>query len=530
MSNSSFAPPRLPAFEDFLKDQILAEEYVSNKISYLRKKSSWSWLLKEYERESQASYLDSEKKRQVITQYNESYPSQGLISTCYDAHGYQNCEVERVADGLLEQTLHAWVYYLELFNHPDRVEALRRISKSTFVPPARPRKAHPVFEAARKNRHAIAISELALTVQGSDKVRTKRTERFKNGPFVKIGRQARSIFFGSANPDIWGSVPAVASMAQAHCLAGIPRDGFFTDPYRQVDFAVKVFEWLEKSPVLEGRTAADVKFLLDNWRHNVVGVLEAQPEKALKRVQLLYEVGVRTFRIYSPEPGTGALVTLKKIREYQKKAKWEPVEIFVGQIVDLAQARALERAGATGLYIGIGGGGRCITGKRSGVAIDWPSLVWELRGKTKLPLIIEGGASDYIPQTLALGASGIGVTRSVGGATIESPGGLLYFKDPHKQRLFKPYRGEASAGMKFMGGRSGPFGIIPYVEGEATITWIEYGRDNTPTILQKLYLLMGDAVLGMVFQNVSSIRELQQIGLTSLQKVTPAELDLRLPH
>lgn len=530
MSDSALTPPQLPTFEDFLKDQTLAEAYVSQKITYLKKKSSWSWLLKEYGRESQTSYIGDEKTRQAAARHNAAYPSQGLISTRYDAQGYQNCKVAKLSTATIDRTLHAWIYYLELFNHPERVKALHKISKSIFKPPTKSRKTNPIFAEAKKNRHAIAISELALTVQGSDKVRTKRTERFKNGPFVKIGRQARSIFFASANPDIWGSVPAVASMVQSHCLAGIPRDGFFTHPQRQVDFAAKVFEWLEKSPVLVGREPTEAAFLLDNWRHNVMGVLEAQPEKALQRVQLLYEVGVRTFRIYSPEPGTGALLTLKRIRDFAKKAKWEPLEIFVGQIVDVAQAKTLEKAGATGLYIGIGGGGRCITGKRSGVAIDWPALVWELRGATKLPLIIEGGASDYIPQTLALGATGIGVTRSVGGATIESPGGFLFFKDPKDQRLFKPYRGEASAGMKFMGGRTGPFGIIPYIEGEATIASIEHGRDNTPTVLQKLYLLMGDAVLGMVFQNVSSIHELQEIGLTSLQKVNPSELFLRLPH
>jgi len=51
------------------------------------------------------------------------------------------------------------------------------------------------------------------------------------------------------------------------------------------------------------------------------------------------------------------------------------------------------------LYIGIGGGGRCKTGPRSGTVIDWPELLWSLRGETSLPEIVEGGASEYVAET-----------------------------------------------------------------------------------------------------------------------------------
>ena len=149
-----------------------------------------------------------------------------------------------------------------------------------------------------------------------------------------------------------------------------------------------------------------------------MGVIDAVPEKALLRAQALYKVGVRTFRVYSPEPGMNVVNTVKAIR---KKFGTE-IEIFAGQVVDVLQAQQIEEAGADGLYIGIGGGGRCITGVRSGSVIDWPILLWELRGKIKIPVIVEGGASDHIATTLALGASGIGVSRAVAGGTIESPG------------------------------------------------------------------------------------------------------------
>ena len=144
-----------------------------------------------------------------------------------------------------------------------------------------------------------------------------------------------------------------------------------------------------------------------------MGVLETEPKKALQRAQALYEAGIRVFRVYSPEPGLGALHTVQQLRKIYDGN----VEIFAGQIVDVEQAKALEAAGVDGFYVGIGGGGRCITGVRSGSVIDWPELVWKLRGEVSLPIIVEGGASDHIATTLALGATGIGVSRIVGDMT-----------------------------------------------------------------------------------------------------------------
>jgi hypothetical protein len=192
------------------------------------------------------------------------------------------------------------------------------------------------------------------------------------------------------------------------------------------------------------------------------------------------------------------------------------------------QAVAIQDRGANGIYIGIGGGGRCITGVRSGLAIDWPQLVEQLRGQLHVPIIVEGGASDAIAQTLAVGATGIGVTRSVSGGSIESPGGWSFLQD-HKS-LFKPYGGEASARVKYMGGRGGPFGIIQYIEGQTTEANITHDRVTVPTLLHNYYLLNGDAILSLVFQNARDIPEFQQIAFNSLVKVSPMELDLRHTH
>ncbi|MDH5533580.1 MAG: IMP dehydrogenase [Candidatus Pacebacteria bacterium] len=502
--------PTIPSFSDLLKERVIAEKYIEELVKYLKKGGQWRDLVDELNRVS-------------TTNHKASYPDQGLTITAYDVVP-SSLTTKKLSKKEITLTLKAWLYYLELFNHPERLESLFATNKQKFKPP---QKSTNKLLNNKKN-YIVGINEFSLTPQGATKSRTKRTERFRQGPFIKLGNQARSIFVGSANPDIWGSSMAIASMAMAHCLCGIPRDGFFSDPNRQTDLAINVIKLLKNSPILEGKSPEIKQKLFKMWIHNLVGVLEANPKKAKIRTTKLYKEGIRSFRIYSPEPGLGALQTLKLLKKLEKENNWEPIEIFVGQVVSTKQALALENAGATGIYLGIGGGGRCTTGVRSGVGINWPQLVWEMRGKVSIPLLVEGGGSDYVAQSLSLGVSAIGVTRAAGGATIESPGGVLYFED--EKKLWKPYRGEASAGMKAMGGRIGPFGFIPYVEGEGTRAYLEHGRDNVPTILQKLNLLFGDAVMALVFQNAQSIEELQKMGAKSLRLSGEGEVAIRHTH
>lgn len=503
----------IPSFSDLLKERDIAEDYIREVVDFLKQNGLWQYLLDEFDRVS-------------TTNPDQAYPDQGLIITDYDEKP-DNLNTKELDQNIVETTIHAWLYYLEIFNHPERLNALFREDQEEFVPP----KTSDNSILGNQMSKIIGINEFSLIPTGADKDRTKRTERFKHGPFVKLGRQARIPFVGSANPDIWGSTSAIASMAMSHALCGVPRDGFYSNPTRQADLAKSVFTMLEKSPVLIGKEQEVQVKLLEMWKHNVMGVLEANPDKAIDRATILYEAGVRTFRIYSPEPGLGPLQTLEQLHAKEKELGWEPIEIFVGQVVDLDQALTLEEAGADGIYLGIGGGGRCTTGVRSGVGINWPQLVWEMRGKLNIPIIVEGGGSDFVAQSLALGVTGIGVTRAVGGGTIESPGGYLYFNDENNNEgPWKPYRGEASAGMKTMGDRIGPFGFIPYVEGEGTRAYLEYGRGNAPTILQKLNLLLGDTIMGHVFQNVQSIEELQRVGAESLRLSGPGEMALRNTH
>lgn len=440
-----------------------------------------------------------------------AYPNQGLLTTPFDF-------LPKHTKGMLSpeemfKILRVRHYFMELFNHPQRMEWLEKVQKKGFTPP--PKVASIVMDRVKNEEIAVSASDLGITVLGSQNDRVSRTERFTQGPFVKLGRQARSLFVGSAMPDIYGSVTAISTMAKCHSLVGVPRNGPFSDVKRQAVLVSQVWDALEQSKVLMGRSKKQQARLLELWKQNVMGVLEVEPYAALKRMEVLYKAGVRCFRVYSPEPGTGALQVVKNIR---KEYGDEP-EIFVGQVVDVQQARQLELAGADGLYIGIGGGGRCITGVRSGSVIDWALLLWQLRGEIAIPVIVEGGASDHIAVTLALGASGIGVSRVVGGGTIESPGGMLYCIDHHGE-YFKPYGGEASARTKYLDKKMLPFNIPSFVEGETRTAKMHHLPYGVPTIPFNLFNLIEDCILSLVFRGVKSIEELQAINPSPLRQQT----------
>ncbi len=477
--------------------------------------------------EKALEHLESDPTKYLAKWYSFSkengdvYPDQGLVRTPYDHLNYRSSQMLPYEKTI--ETLRLRLFFLEMFNHQYRINFLRETDKKPYTAPEKIDCL--AIETAKKTGLSLSIGDIGASVVGSQKERQSRTLRYAQGPFVKIGKHARMIFVGSDSPDVWNTSAAISTMAASHCLATVPRNGVLVDIKRQTDLAKKVFADLKelKDLILSKRTDKDEVY--GYWKRNVGGVIEATHEKALIRATELYKAGIRTFRIYSPEPGMEIIKTTKMLR----KRFGSEIEIFTGQIVDVEQAKQVEAAGADGIFVGIGGGGRCITGVRSGSVIDWPMLVWELRGEIKIPVIVEGGASDHIALTLLLGAAGIGVSRVVSGGTIESPGGLLYCAD-NNGKLYKPYGGEASARTKFLENKVLPFEIPSFVEGETSKSELSFIEHALPTLTYNLHHLNEEAILAMVFRNVASIADLHNINPSPLKRSTNFDSQQRQTH
>lgn len=444
-------------------------------------------------------------------EFGEVYPSQGLLKTPYDYLDYVGKTL--LSEEELAETLVVRRYMLEIFNHPERLKALDKVEKAGFLPP--PAAESEVMEYAASSGLALAIGDLGARVVGTARKRVSRRKLLLDGPFVCLGRYGRIPFSAGAMPDVFGAPAAIAAMASCHALACVPRNGPFSELARQVDLVKAAFEWMDAEQLLEGRK--DREELVKRWRRNVVGVVEPELVSGMRRVRALYSAGVRVFRVYSPEPGMDAGKLVKRIRtKYGRK-----VEIFAGQVATVEQGQKLEEAGADGLYLGIGGGGRCITAVRSGSVVDWPNLAWRLRGKVGIPILVEGGASDHIGVSLLLGVSGIGVSRIAAGGTIESPGGLLYLVDK-KGTWFKPYGGEASARTKYLDKKVLGCGIPAFVEGETSRALRSYVPYVKPTVVENVYLLLEDLILSLVFRGVKSVAELHGLSPSPIRRVTTA--------
>ncbi|MEO8581821.1 MAG: IMP dehydrogenase [Patescibacteria group bacterium] len=516
-----------PTYRDLRTDREQAEEFIKGVFEIFVQNGFVNWMLDELARES-ADPSDPEEP-------DKPYPAQGLRFTGREGFGQEEPAREMISDDLQKRSILAWFYYLFLNNHPDRLEHLFETSLQRFEPPKKHR--NTLFSQARKERKAITIADLALEPGGSNRKRRSRNNLHEAGPFVSYnhsekgfiarvrnlfrkekprkGReQARGIFAVGANPEITGSPIALATAVMSHYLACIPRDGLFQTVVRQVDLAKQTIKWIERSPTYYGKSEDEKEKLQDFYVHNLVGVVEPDQKKAEVRTRALYEAGIRTFRIYSPEPGDDILYTLKRLRQIEKEEGWEPIEIFIGQVVDVQQALALEAAGADAIYIGIGGGGRCTTGVVAGLTINWVQLVWDLRGKINIPVIVEGGANDNIGPSIASGVSGIGVVGKLAG-TIETPGGFSFFQDADGN-LIVLYGGEASDRMRAFAERYGPFGIIQNTEGGSTEKHLKSDENTIPTMLQVFDILNQGLVGSFVFQNVDSVAEMQNVGAMRL--------------
>lgn len=461
------------------------------------------------ESEKQEGYL--ERWMELSREAKEVYPSQGLLETPYDF--LDPVGMKKLDEGEIKETLMIRRFFLECFNHPYRIAFLDEVNAREFVAPAKVESL--AMEEAIRSGMALSIGDLGASVVGDDKPRIGRSDRYAQGPFVKLGKQARVPLVGSESPDVWNSSSAIATMAASHCLTAIPRNGVLSEVRRQADVAIETFEWLERMAEEMLGERSDKDKILRYWMNNVMGTVEASPQKALIRAEALVEAGVRALRVYSPEPGTGGEETVRVLREKYG----EEIEIFVGQIVSVEQAKRLMEYKVDGGVVGIGGGGRCLTGVRSGSVVDWPELVWRLRGEIDYPIIVQGGGSDHVAETLLLGASGIGVSRAVAGGTLESPGGALFYIDKNG-RMFKPYGGEASARTKYLDGKLLPFKIPSFVEGETTKAEKSYVKFSYPTLSYNLHMKLEEVILALVFRGAASVDELHSLNPSPLRRST----------
>jgi len=209
----------------------------------------------------------------------------------------------------------------------------------------------------------------------------------------------------------------------------------------------------------------------------------------------------------------GVLDAVKKIRQAYPK-----LDIIAGNVATGEAARALIKAGANAIKVGIGPGSICTTRIVSGVGVPQlsaVSAVYEACKSLNIPVIADGGIkhSGDVVKALVFGADVIMAGNAFAG-TDESPGDTIVIND----QKFKKYRGMGSVGAMqrgskdryFQGDQYDPIKLVP----EGVSGHVAYKG----ALSEVLHQLTGGLRSGMGYlgaKNISALRNSNFYTITS---------------
>src|SRR5574343_297529 len=171
-----------------------------------------------------------------------------------------------------------------------------------------------------------------------------------------------------------------------------------------------------------------------------VGAAVGVTADTMERVKALVNAGVDVIAIDTAHGHSKGVITMLKT---VKKA-YPNLQVIAGNIATGEAAKALAKAGADAVKVGIGPGSICTTRIIAGVGVPQLYAVYEcakaLKG-TGIPVIADGGIKHTgdIAKAIAAGASCI-MAGSLFAGVEESPGETIIYEG----RKFKSYRGMGS--------------------------------------------------------------------------------------
>ncbi len=180
-----------------------------------------------------------------------------------------------------------------------------------------------------------------------------------------------------------------------------------------------------------------------------VGAAVGPAKNMEERVEKLVKAGVDVLVVDTAHGHSkGVIDTIKYVKKNYKK-----IDVIGGNIATAEAVKALVKAGADAVKVGIGPGSICTTRVVTGIGAPQFSAVAECvkeANKTNTPVIADGGIklSGDMAKAIAGGASAV-MIGSLFAGTKESPGDLIY----HEGKTFKSYRGMGSMGAMAGGGK-----------------------------------------------------------------------------
>ena len=243
----------------------------------------------------------------------------------------------------------------------------------------------------------------------------------------------------------------------------------------------------------------------DNLGRLRVGAALGVTDDYKERLERLITSGVDVIAIDTAHAHTKSVIDqIKKIK------KNFDIDLIVGNIATGEAAKALVKAGADGIKVGVGPGSICTTRIIAGVGMPQLSAVYESTKAIKgsgIPVIADGGIrfSGDVVKGLAAGANSI-MVGSLFAGTDEAPGDIILYEG----RKYKAYRGMGSveameAGTRdryFQQNENDPKKLVP----EGIVGRVPYKGE----VSEILYQLTGGLKAGMGYVGANNIAALQK--------------------
>ena len=256
----------------------------------------------------------------------------------------------------------------------------------------------------------------------------------------------------------------------------------------------------------------------DNLGRLRVGAALGVTDDYKERLERLITSGVDVIAIDTAHAHTKSVIDqIKKIK------KNFDIDLIVGNIATGDAAKALVKAGADGIKVGVGPGSICTTRIIAGVGMPQLSAVYESTKAIKgsgIPVIADGGIrfSGDVVKGLAAGANSI-MVGSLFAGTDEAPGDIILYEG----RKYKAYRGMGSveameAGTRdryFQQNENDPKKLVP----EGIVGRVPYKGE----VSEILYQLTGGLKAGMGYVGANNIAALQKSKFVKITKAGSIE-------
>lgn len=254
-----------------------------------------------------------------------------------------------------------------------------------------------------------------------------------------------------------------------------------------------------------------------------VGAAVGVTADTMDRVKALVNAGVDVIAIDTAHGHSKGVINMLKA---VKKA-FPALQVIAGNIATAEAAKALAKAGADGVKVGIGPGSICTTRIIAGVGVPQLYAVYEcakaLKG-TGIPVIADGGIKHTgdIAKAIAAGASCI-MAGSLFAGVEESPGETIIYEG----RKFKSYRGMGSIEAMESGSKDRYFqdveDDIKKLVPEGIVGRVPYKG----TLAEVIYQYIGGLKAGMGYCGAATIADMQNARFV---RITAAGMKESHPH